>query len=219
MRRHLPPKRNNFSGGKMNNPDISNGPVSDAGYMPYFYSSGKFLAYAIPHKSTESSYFGKTSSYDFTSDLMTKNDWPKNQTVEDIISSGYFPIPKSEPETAIISDKKQTSGLGLSDIISQVRQRYEIYERNVYQIELGKCYALSAMFAVEADRGGICMNSRESYGLTKSLGEFYEQQRDERVRLWQDISKLKQVLPEQAQQYLAAYRKVSILEDKEGDAP
>ena len=197
----------------MNNPDISNGPVFDSGYRPYFYQSGKFLAYDIPHRGPKSTYFGTSTGYDFTSDIVPKNNWPKTQTVEDIISSGYFPISKSEPETAIISDKKQTSGLGLSDIISQVRQRYDIYERNVYQIEVGKCYALNSMFYIVAMRGGLPENSREAYSISKSLRELYEQERDERVALWQDVSKLKQALPEQAQQYLTAYRKVSILED------
>jgi len=210
---YLLPKRNNFSGGKMNNPDISKGPVFDSGYRPYFYQSGKFLLYDIPHTSSESSYFPRTSGYDFTSDIVHKNDWPKLKTVEDIISSGYFPIPKSEPETAIITDKKHTSKLGLDDMISQIRGRYEIYENNIYQIELGKCYAMNSIFAVEADRGGVSMNSREAYSLSKSLREFYEQQRDERKSLWSDVSKLKLLLPEQSQSYLSSHRKVSILED------
>jgi len=198
----------------MNIPDISNGPVFDSGYTPYFYQSGKFLAYDISQRSSKSTYFGTSGGYDFTSDLVPKKQtWPKTQTVEDIISSGYFPIPKSEPETAIISDKKNTSGLGLSDIISQVRKRYQIYEQNIYEIEMGKCYALNSTFYIEAMRGGIPQNSREAYSLTKSLRELYEQERDERVKLWQDVSKLKQALPEQAQQYLTSYRKVSILED------
>ena len=197
----------------MNNPDISKGPVFDSGYRPYFYQSGKFLLYDIPHTSSESSYFPRTSGYDFTSDIVHKNDWPKLKTVEDIISSGYFPIPKSEPETAIITDKKHTSKLGLDDMISQIRGRYEIYENNIYQIELGKCYAMNSIFAVEADRGGVSMNSREAYSLSKSLREFYEQQRDERKSLWSDVSKLKLLLPEQSQSYLSSHRKVSILED------
>jgi len=213
MRMYLLPKRNNFSGGKMNNPDISNGPVFDSGYRPYFYQSGKFLSYNIPHTGSESSYFPRTSGYDFTSDIVHKNDWPKLKTVEDIISSGYFPIPKSEPETAIITDKKHTSKLGLDDMISQIRGRYEIYENNIYQIELGKCYAMNSIFAIEADRGGVSMNSREAYSLSKSLRELYEQQRDERKSLWSDVSKLKLLLPEQSQSYLSSYRKVSILED------
>ena len=197
----------------MNIQDISKGPVFDSGYTPYFYQSGKFLAYEIPHREPKSTYFSTSTGYDFTSDIVPKNNWLKTQTVEDIISSGYFPISKSEPETAIISDKKQTSGLGLSDIISQVRKRYQIYESNIYQIEMGKCYALNSTFYIEAMRGGLPQNSREAYSLTKSLRELYEQERDERVALWQDVSKLKQALPEQAQQYLTAYRKVSILED------
>ena len=173
----------------------------------------------MPHARPKSPYFGPSTGYDFTSDIVPNSSRPRGSTVEDIINKGYFPIPKAEPETAIISDKKHTSSLGLGDMISQVRQRYEIYDKNIYQIELGKCYALNSMFAIEAERGGVRQSSREAYSLNKSLRELYEQQRDERVRLWQDISRLKQNLPEQAQQYLTAYRKVSILEDDIGDKP
>ncbi len=205
----------------MDNIALAKGPVFDGPYVPYFYQSGKFLVYGMPAKTGPREMRGQSGSgYDFTSDLLQKRAYPRDQTVEDIIQRGYFPIRESEPETAIISDKKQTSGLGLSDIIHQVRQRHEIYERNIYQIELGKCYTLNSAFTVEAHRGGVPPNSREAYSLNKSLGEFYEQERDERVRLWQDVSRLKQTLPELAQQYLSAYRKVSILEDdSDGDAP
>ena len=194
---------------------LAKGPVFDGNYVPYFYQSGKFIAYGMPGETGLTGLSDQSSGrYDFTSDLIPGKQYSMHQsTVEDIVRNGYFPIQKSEPETAIISDKKQTSGLGLSDVIAQVRQRYEIYEKNIYQIDLGKCYALSSMFTVEAERGGVRQDSREAYSLSKSLREFYEQERDERVKLWQDVSRLKQVLPEQAQQYLTAYRKVSILED------
>ena len=142
---------------------------------------------------------------------------PRGQTVEDIVRSGYFAIPKSEPETAIISDKKQTSALGLGDIISQVRQRHLVYEKNIHEIEIGICYAISSALAIESERGGVALNSKEMYGLNKNIQEFYQEQRNERTKLWQDISRLKLALPEQAQQYLSAYRKVSILEDLESD--
>jgi hypothetical protein len=203
----------------MYNTSWANGPVFDGTYVPYFYQSGKFLAYDVPHGRAKSAYFETSTRYDFTSDIVPKGDRLRGPTVEDIINNGYFPIPKSEPETAIISDKKHTAALGLGDIINQVRKRYEIYERNIYQIELGKCYTISSQLSVESSRGGVCMSSKEAYSLNKSLRELYEQQRDERVRLWQDISRLKQSLPEQAQQYLSAYRKVSILEDDKGDGP
>ena len=203
----------------MYNADLAKGPVFDGTYVPYFYQSGKFLSYDIPHRKPKSAYFGTSTGYDFTSDIVPNTSRPRGPTVEDIINNGFFPIPKSEPETAIISDKKQTSALGLGGIIGQVRQRYDIYERNIYQIELGKCYTISSQLAVESSRGGVCMSSKEAYALNKNLQDLYEQQRTERTKLWQDISKLKQTLPEQAQQYLSAYRKVSILEDNEGDGP
>ncbi len=102
-------------------------------------------------------------------------------------------------------------------MISQIRQRQEIYKNNIYQINLGICYTISSQLAVESSRGGVAMNSKEAYGLNKNISEFYQQQRDERTRLWADVSKLKLLLPEQAQSYLSSYRKMSILEDIKGD--
>ena len=202
----------------MEHTELARGPVFDGTYVPYFYQSGKFLSYGIPHSGFGSADFNVSSSYDFTSDITGKSSISRGQTVEDIVRSGYFAIPGCESETAIISDKKQTSALGLGDIISQVRQRYQIYEKSIYEIEIGKCYAISSALAIESERGGVALNSKEMYGLNKSIQEFYQQQRNERMKLWQDISRLKLALPEQAQQYLSAYRRVSILEDIESDS-
>ncbi len=199
------------------NYSLSQGPVLGAGYMPYFYQSGKFLLYNLPHKSLNSGEFVASKSYDFTSDIVPKNSRSKQPTVEDILRKGYFAIPNSEPETALISDKTHTTKLGLGDIINQIRDRYLIYEKNMYQIEMSKCYAVSSQMAVEASRGGVRTSSREAYSLTKNIGELYLQQNEERRSLWADISRLKQALPEQAQSYLSSYRKLSILEDAAGD--
>ena len=203
----------------MNIPDISNGPIFGAGYMPYFYQSGKFLVYNLPHTGLKSSYFGTPGGYDFTSDIVPKSSRPRGQTVEDIVRSGYFAVPKSESETAIIFDKNRTAKLGLDGMISQIRQRYENYEQNIYQIDQNICYAISSQFAVESARGGVRISSQEAYSLNKRLTELYLEQLHERNDLWRDISRLKLLLPEQAQNYLSSYRKVSILEDTESDTP
>ena len=197
------------------NISISPGPVYTAGYLPYFYQSGKFLRYGIGNSDALSQKFSAMGRYDFTSDLVPNTRWPQQPTVEDIIQKGYFAIPKSEPETALISDKHHTARLGLGDIIEQIRSRYEIYEKNNYQIEMSKCYAINSQLAVESARGGVGANSKEAYSLTKSISELYLQQSEERRRLWADISRLKQTLPEQAQSYLSSHRKLAIL--KEGD--
>lgn len=196
------------------NISISQGPILGAGYIPYFYQSGKFLSYNLPGRRSDLAKYKRISCYDFTSDLVpNKTGYPKSQTMEDIILRGYFAIPKSDPETALISDKAHTSKLGLGDIINQIRDRYLIYEKNMYQIEMSKCYVVSSQMAVESSRGGIATSSREAYGLTKNIGELYLQQCEERRHLWADISKLKQSLPEQAQSYLSGYRKMSILQE------
>ena len=194
---------------------ISQGQAFDPVYVPYFYSSGKFLLYNTPYKAAKSQEFSPAGSYNITSDIVPKTDWPRQTTVEDIIQNGYFAIPKAEFETAIISDKNHTAKLGLGDIIEQIRGRYIIYEKNMYQIEMSKCYTISSQMAVESARGGVGINSKEAYGLTKTIGELYLQQCQERRGLWADISRLKQTLPEQAQSYLSSYRKLSILEEGE----
>jgi len=188
-------------------------------YVPYFYASGRFISYDLPriHAPLEVRFVPQ-SRYDFTSDLLESRAYPVPQTVDQVIRRGYLAIPKSDPETAIISDKKDTSWLGLDDVIGQIRRRYELYDKNIYEIEIGKCYLISSAHAIESARGGIVLNSKEMYGLNKNISEFYQQQRDERVNLWRDVSRLRLQLPENAQQYLSAYRKVSILEDDKGDA-
>ena len=133
-----------------------------------------------------------------------------------MIEQGYFAVPNSEPEIAIIHDKKRTAWLGLDDVITQIRQREEIYLQNLYEIELAKCDAINALFTWEAQYGWPA-NAKEQYVLGKRLQALYADQRAERVTAWKDISRLKQSLPEVAQQYLAAFRKVSILEDTKGD--
>ena len=137
------------------------------------------------------------------------------QTVEDIVRSGYFSIPKSEAETAIISDKKHTSRLGLDDVIGQIRHRYQVYQQNINELEVSKCSAVNSFYSHEAYHGPP--NDKVEYSVSKRLDKLYIEQREERVTLWRDISRLKLQLPETAQQYLSAYRKVSILEDTEGD--
>lgn len=198
---------------------VPNGPVFEGPYVPYFYQAGLYRSRPLPADRPNTQPSGSPSRYDFSGQHTSIGPSPYPQTVEGIVAQGYFAVPQGDLESALISDKKETSWLGLDDVIRQVRHRYAIYEANMYQIELGKCYAMSSLFGLIAYRGGVRADSRETYGLDKGLREFYEQQRDERVKLWQDVSRLKQSLPEAAQQYLASYRKLAILEDERGDAP
>jgi len=196
---------------------IPNGPDLAGGYVPYFYQSGKFLNYDQPQQIKPGNSTNGYSNYDFSSDLSTRPIVRKPQTVEQIIAHGYFAIPDGELETAIISDKKQTSWLGLEDTIRQVRNRHDLYQRNMYELHQGVCEADNAIFRQVAAQGAPADN-RQQYSASKLTQELYEQMRLERVNLWKDVSRLKQFLPEAAQNYLAAYRKVAILEDDNGDA-
>lgn len=134
------------------------------------------------------------------------------QTVEQLVTQGYFAAPASDPETAFLHDKKHTAWLGLDDVIAQVRQRRNLYEQNMLEIEWSKCYAFN-----EFAREGWPASSEQYCTYTKRMQELHADQRAERIAVWKDISGLRQLLPETAQQYLSAFRKTEILKDTDGD--
>lgn len=187
-------------------------------YVAYFYQSGIVQRYLEGRDSLPAGLYSPAPPvYDFSSDLTGRTRFYHAPSVEQIIARGYLAMPKSDPVQAILSDRKHTSWLGLDDIIGQIRNRYELYEKNMYEIELGKCAAINTVYTHEAWHGPS--DSRVEYALGKRLDKLCESQREERTLLWRDISRLRLLLPENAQRYLMAYRKVSILEDSGGDGP
>ena len=195
------------------------GRLPEAEYIPYFYESGQFLRYSGPVKSRPVQTYFISSGYDFTSEAKSSLDPDQPQTVEQIVAKGYFTMPTGDPVTAMITDKKHTSRLGLDDAIDQIRRRYEIYAQNIYELLLSQCYTINT-FLKHYDRVRPAQpDDRIYYSLNKNMQKLYQQQRDERVNLWRDISRLKQALPESAQGYLTAYRKVLVLDDSTGGGP
>lgn len=199
--------------------NLPESPAVDGGYVPYFYQRG--LHYVLPVGSPRGStraYASTRGSQDFSPlhDVFVVAD--RLQTVEQIIEQGYFAVPETDPVTAIIADKKHTSRLGLDDVIGQVRHRYELYEQNFYQIQLAKCAAVNAIYHHEAYQGPGTASSRQHYAKHKAIQDLYAQEREERVNLWRDVSKLRLLLPESAQAYLSSYRKVTALSAPPGDA-
>ena len=153
-----------------------------------------------------------TSSDFFSSDPVGWND-DGPQTVEQLVSRGYFAVPRMAPETAGIHDRKLSSWLGLDDIIGQIRQREDLYKKNMIEMEWGKCYAFN-----ELARSGWPASEDQMALYHKRLQELHSEQRMERVSAWRDISGLRQLVPENVQGYLSAMRKVEILDDDGGDA-
>ena len=188
----------------------------DRQYVAYFYEAGIVQRYMNSTNRALMEPRGRTTNtYDFSSDLLGQTKHHYAPSVEQIIAHGYLAIPHTDPVAAILSDKRHTSWLGLDDIISQVRSRYDLYEQNMYEIEVAKCAAITSVYTHEAWHGPS--DSKVEYAMDKRLDKLYKDQRDERTNLWRDVSKLRLELPENAQQYLTAYRKLSILEDTKGE--
>jgi hypothetical protein len=194
-------------------------PLTSGGYVPYFYQRGLHLLYPLPAGNAPAEPQSREYAvYDFSRIDRLFGDADRTQTVEQIVERGYFAVPLGDPVTAILLDKEQTSRLGLDDLIVQVRQRYELYVQNFYQIQLAKCAAINAIYHHEAYRGAASTSSRQHYAKHKAIQDLYAQEREERVNLWRDVSRLKLLLPESARGYLAAHRKVQALNAPPGDA-
>lgn len=134
------------------------------------------------------------------------------QTVEDLIKDGVFAVPAGEPETAILEDKKHTSWLALDDAISQVRQRWDLYEQNVLGIKWAQCYAFN-----EFAKLGWPPTVKQLYSYDKRLQELHAEHRAERLSAWRDVSEIRQALPESLREHLSAYRRSQLLNDLTGD--
>ena len=189
---------------------------TEPGYVVYFYESGLSEQYRQRQKDLFARLnYGPVATYDFTSDLSGRRAWPGAQTVEDVIRSGCLSVPQSQPETALIRDRGHTAWLGLDDVISQIRHRYEVYQMNLYEIETSKCSVIDGLYTHVAFHGPT--NSKVEYSASKRLDRLYQEQREERINLWRDVSKLRLLLPENAQNYLGASRKLTLLEESRGD--
>lgn len=142
--------------------------------------------------------------------------WPKNdgpQTVEQLVDQGYFAAPRGDPTTAILDDKLHTSWLGLDDTIAQLRHRQTMYEQHMKELQWAECYAFN-----DLARDGWPATVEQYQLYARRLHDLKSEQRMERVSFWRDVSRLRQQLPESAQQYLGNLRKIDILRDLDGDA-
>ncbi len=189
-----------------------------AGYTPYFYQSGLFLRYdQYRGRASQQPSLGERAAYEFSSFTPAVASLREPQTVEQIIARGYFAAAQGEPSEAIITDRAETSWMGLDDLIHQIRSRYQIYHQNMYELDLSVCEANNAVFRQEADQGHPA-DVRQRYSANKMIQKIYEQQRAERVELWRDVARLRVELPEAAQQYLGSYRKLAILSSMPGES-
>lgn len=186
-------------------------------YLPYQYASRRYQLhrYSAPGgPSPPTASPNTTGPYSTAGRNGSLDKGP--QTVEQLIAQGYFSAPPSSSETAILEDKMHSAWLLLEDTIHQVRQRIDMYSRNMYELKLAQCAAQNDLFAFEA-RYGWPAPTEQHYVLGKRLQRLYSEQRSERLALWKDVSRLRQTVPESVQHYLSTFRKIEILNDSPGD--
>ncbi|MGD2111237.1 MAG: hypothetical protein PVI86_17810, partial [Phycisphaerae bacterium] len=72
--------------------------------------------------------------FDFSRDHDASSIDKPPHTIEQLLTHGYFAVPKAEPELSLIEDRKQTSWLGLDDALTQIQDRRKIYDKNMLEL-------------------------------------------------------------------------------------
>lgn len=144
----------------------------------------------------------------------TSSDLDPPLSVEQMIADGYLAVPVADPLTAILDDDTLTARLGLDDAISQLRQRYALWQAHMADIEQAKLAASNTLHAIESKFGPA--TPEQLNGMHTSLQRLYQEERDARLHLWRDLSRIKINLPAIAREYLAAYRKSDLLSGSGG---
>ena len=210
--------QSNSNGNPMIPDPIPPTPAARAPPIPHPYQIDRYRPYLLPPLA---GYHIPAGIAQNPSPLSTCPPGPSRyaplQTVEDIIARGYLAIPGGDSTTAILNDKRDTSWLGLDDAIRQIRARYQLYARNMNGILYATAAATNTLHTWKAERGWY--NERQLDNQQKTLQNLYAQEREERTSLWRDLARVRATLPEVVQQYLAAHRKLSILDDIGGEDP
>ena len=194
----------------------------DRPLMAYRYSYGRKAQYgSLPSISPSFSSPTPQQPYSGSSDprRIFFSSKPKSglddgpQTVEQILRHGFMNLPAGDSVTGMLEDKRHTSWLGLDDILDQIHERDRIYRENMEEILWSECYAFN-----DLARQGWPAEPKQWELYQKRLADLGAQQRMERISAWQDISRLRQLLPESMQEYLSASRKGDLLNNPEDDA-
>ncbi len=179
----------------------------------YLYKRARPYMYAAP-RAGDGTAQPRYALFDFSSGGARPSIDRGPQTVEDLVEQGYFAAPAREAETAVILDRQDTSWLALDDVLTQIRQRHDVYRQNMLELEWAKCYAFN-----ELARTGWPASDEQQALYQKRLQELHAEQRLERVRCWNDVSRVRELIPPAAQQYLSSLRKTQILGLGGGDQP
>lgn len=133
--------------------------------------------------------------------------------LEAIVRAGKFHPPRSEPALAMITDRQYIAGLGLDDVIRQIRQRLDLYRLHMNGLTAEE---LSAREAAQSWFDPLNTWQRDPQ-FQAIMREIDQRRRGEQLACWRDLSRLRQSLPEWAQLYLTALRKTQILDDMPTD--
>jgi hypothetical protein len=137
-------------------------------------------------------------------------------TLDRIVSDGRLPVPKADPAEAMLVDRQRTQQLGLDDAITQLQWRYDLYREHMDELQQTELTVLNAHHTWH-DFWAI-VDERRDPELRKQLETVAQQRREERLSLWRDLSWLRQAVPDWAERYLSAYRKVQLFKDGGGYA-
>lgn len=133
-----------------------------------------------------------------------------SKSIDGIVAAGRLAVPGADPILALATDRMLTSFLSLDDAIGQVRRRYDIYARHVDEIEQSRLRMVNA--STSWRQPPFWIPEEDDPEVREAVDRLEQQKREERLSLWRDVSRLRQTIPQSAQEYLGACRRTQIIE-------
>ncbi|MFW6061185.1 MAG: hypothetical protein ACOC93_00095 [Planctomycetota bacterium] len=129
-------------------------------------------------------------------------------TVDYVLTYGRMARPHSDPMLAGLYDRKNISSMVLDDLIQQAHSRIELYRRHLSELDDQEIALRNASRRCLRPPGWEPQDDPE---ILRDLQNIDDQRRRERLDFWRDMSRLRLMVPESAEAYLGASRRLAAL--------
>lgn len=134
-------------------------------------------------------------------------------SIEDLLQGVWRPTGSPDMVAGLFHDRLQAQTLELSDVLEQIKQRLDIYQKHFDELEQAKLDVTNVRhhWLDPIRRNGVATDP----DLVSAIEDFNAQQRQERLSCWKDLSSLRQQVPEHWRQYLNAARQYHLIDAQE----
>jgi len=163
-----------------------------------------FVKYQLPH----SGITNHSQLENSTSEQVDATDIPVTLNIPNNVTSHIF---KQDPLARFLSGKRRSLNKTIEDIVTLIKEREKIRDRNINQIDKDICEVHTRMLNLPEQRYQLNPDTQKMYHtLQQQVMRSYGEQRAEEISCWRDVTRLKSDLRESLKELEQERRKQSL---------